>query len=99
IAVVAVDRGLQPADRATLQRQVDQALGEIDTTSEQTILDEGLLRDGGPVMRPADGDASRQRVPFRAISTAMLGLTGLAVRSSDQALAAEGALDIASARL
>lgn len=99
IAVVAVDRGLQPADRATLQRQVDQALGEIDTTSEQTTLDEGLLRDGGPVPRPADDDESRQRVPFRAIGTAMLGLTGLAVRSSDQALAAEGALEIASTRL
>lgn len=99
VAVVAVDRGLHPAERAALQRQVDEALGAIDTTAEQTTLDDGLLRDGGPILRPADGDGSQQRVPFRAISTAMLGLSGLAVRSSDQALAAEGALDIATARL
>jgi hypothetical protein len=98
VTVVAMDAGLQPADRATLQRQVDLVLGEIDATSEDTRLDEGLLRLSGPTVRASDQQPS-DPVPLRAIGTAGLGLTGLAVRSSDQAVAASGALDIASARL
>jgi len=77
VAVVATDRSLQPADRATLQRQVDLALSEIDTVSEQTTIEDGLLRPG-----PADGTRATRPVPFRAIGTPTLGIAGLAVRSS-----------------
>jgi hypothetical protein len=94
VAVVAIDRGLQPADRATLQRQVDLALAEIDTVSERTVIDDRLLRLGA-----LDETGESQPAPFRAIGTSTLGISGLAVRSSDQALAATGALDVAIARL
>ena len=94
VAVFAVDRGLQPADRAALQRQVDLALSEIDTVTDETMVDDGLLHKGGA---PASG--GEQRAPFRALSTGTLGIAGLAVRSSDQALAAAGALEVATARL
>lgn len=94
-AVVAVDHGLQPADRATLQRQVDVMLTEIDTIADSTPVDEGRLRTG-----TSTGASNEARLtPFRALSTGALGIVGLAVRSSDQALAAAGALDVASARL
>jgi hypothetical protein len=94
VAVFAVDRGLQPAERAALQRQVDQALTEIDAVAEQTLVDEALLHKG----RSATAGGERL-APFRALGTGALGLAGLAVRSSDQALAASGALEVATARL
>ena len=37
--------------------------------------------------------------PFHAVGTGALGIAGLAVRSSDQALAAAGALEVATRRL
>lgn len=95
VAVVAVDRGLQPADRATLQRQVDLMLTEIDTIAEGTTLDENLLHRGSTI----GASEGTSRTPFRALSTGTLGLAGLAVRSSDQALAASGALELAGRRL
>ena len=98
VAVVAVDRGLQPADRATLQRQVDLMLTEIDTVADETLVDESLLHKGAPTGAAGGTDAPRL-TPFRAITTGTLGLAGLAVRSSDQALAAAGALEVANARL
>ena len=94
VAVFAVDRGLQPADRAALQRQVDQALTEIDAVADQTLVDEALLHKGGSAT--AGGE---RLAPFRALGTGALGIAGLAVRSSDQALAAAGALEVATARL
>ena len=94
VAVVAVDRGLQPADRAALQRQVDQALTEIDAVADETLVDEALLHKGGSAT--AGGERLAR---FRALGMGTLGIAGLAVRSSDQALAAAGALDVATARL
>jgi flagellin-like hook-associated protein FlgL len=94
-AVVAVDRGLHPASRAALQRQVDLVLAEIDSVADETLLDERLLRDDAPV---STGDTA-QLLLFRAIGTVTLGIAGLAVRSSDQAIAAAGALDVATTRL
>lgn len=94
VAVVALDRGLHPADRATLQRQVDLVLTEIDTVADETLVDDGLLHDGA-----LSGSGEPQATPFRAIGTSTLGIAGLAVRSSDQAFAATGALDVATARL
>ena len=97
IAVVALDRGLQPADRAALQRQLDRALTEIDHVARTTLVDDRLLRGGAA--RAAGDTGKRQLASFRAIGTTALGIAGLAVRSSDQALAASGALDVAAARL
>jgi flagellin len=94
VAVIAIDRSLQPADRATLQRQVDRVLTEIDTVAERTTMDDRLLRPGAET-----GTGESQPTPYRAIGTATLGIAGLAVRSSDQALAAADALDVATARL
>ena len=94
VAVVALDRGLHPADRAMLQRQVDLVLTEIDTVADETMIDDGLLLKG-----TVGGAGGTRLAPFRAIGTSMLGIGGLAVRSSDQALAAAGALDVATARL
>jgi flagellin len=94
VAVVALDRGLHPADRAALQRQVDLVLTEIDTVADETMVDDGLLHEGA-----SGGSGRTQLTPFRAIGTSTLGIAGLAVRSSDQALAAAGALDVATARL
>lgn len=94
VAVVAVDRGLRPADRASLQRRVDEALTEIDAVMDRTLVDEALLHKGGSAT--AGGE---RLAPFRALGTGALGIAGLAVRSSDQALAAAGALDVATARL
>jgi hypothetical protein len=101
VAVVAFDRSLEPAERARLQRQVDLALTEIDAISDDTPIDEqvlqGHVKTAGAVQH---GQTSRSRpTPFRAIGTAALGLSDLAVRSSDQALAASGALDVATSRL
>jgi hypothetical protein len=98
VAVVAVDRGLQPADRAALQRQVDLALSEIATVADETLVDDDLALKGAPA--PGSGaSGGTQATPFRAISTGALGIAGLAVRSPDQALAAAGALDVAAVRL
>ena len=98
VAVVAVDRGLQPADRASLQRQVDLALSEIDTVADETVVDDNLLLKGASA--GASGASGGERLaPFRALGTGTLGIAGLAVRSSDQALAAAGALEVATARL
>jgi flagellin len=101
IAVVALDGTIPPAQRAALQRQVDEMLGEIDTVANGTRVDEGLLGGGASSagVSSASGSDGAQPGSFRAIGTAMLGLAGLAVRSSDQALAATGALDVATARL
>ena len=93
--MVAVDRGLQPADRAALQRQVDLMLTEIDVVADGTLVDESLLGTG--ISAGAAGEA--RPTPFRALSTGTLGIAELAVRSSDQALAAAGALELATARL
>ena len=70
-------------------------LAEIDSVADETLLDERLLRDDAPVSK---GDAA-QLMLFRAIGTVTLGIAGLAVRSSDQAIAAAGALDVATTRL
>jgi flagellin-like hook-associated protein FlgL len=100
VAVVAVDRGLQPADRAALQRQVDLALSEIDTVADETMVDDSLLHKGGSAASGSPADSGGERLaPFRAIGTGALGIAGLAVRSSDQAIAAAGALEVATARL
>jgi hypothetical protein len=98
VAVVAVDRGLEPADRAALQRQLDLMLTEIDTVAEQTLVDESLFHVGA-AMAASGGPLGASPTPFRALSTATLGIDGLAVRSSDQALAAVGAIDVATLRL
>jgi flagellin len=98
VAVVALDRGLQPAQRAGLQRQVDLALGEIDTVASETLVDQRLVRGGTPSALSNDAQES-PLTPFRTIGTSLLGISELAVRSPDQALAATGALDVASSRL
>jgi hypothetical protein len=103
IVVVAAGRGLEPAQRAALQRGVNQTLDEIDALAEETLLDPDLLRSGVrtvssgvPVGQPGANGGPK---PFRQIGTAALGLSELAVRSSDQALAASGSLDLATTRL
>jgi hypothetical protein len=93
---VAIRPDLEPAQRAVLQRSVDQMLGEIDGLAEGTVLERDLLRIG---VRTPSPRRDSSPTPFRQIGTVALGLTDLAVRSSDQALAAAGALDLASARL
>jgi flagellin len=98
VAVVAVDRRLQPADRAALQRQVDLMLSEIDTVADETLVDESLLHAGAST-GAQNGPDGPKLTPFRALSTGTLGIGGLAVRSSDQALAASGALEVATVRL
>jgi hypothetical protein len=97
-AVVAMDRSLQPPERARLQRQIDLALSEIDIVADDTLIDEALLQDR---LAPpgADRAGGARPTPFRAIGTAALGLSDVAVRSSEQALAASGALDVANTRL
>lgn len=96
-AVVGLDRGIHPRDRAALQKQVDLSLREIDHTAEETLLNSTLLNGRAPGSLP---DAvPLTPVPFRAIGTGALGLHGLAVRSADQALAASGVLDVAARRL
>jgi hypothetical protein len=67
-------------------------LSKIDTIADGTTFDDRLLHD-------SRGSAGARRVPYRAIGAASLGIAGLAVRSSDQALATAGALDVATARL
>jgi flagellin len=99
VAVVALDVTLQPAQRAAFQKQVDLLLGEIDVVATDTQVDQGLVRGGPLPPAGASGPASRQLTPFRAISTGMLGLSEVAVRSADQALAATGSLDLAATRL
>jgi flagellin-like hook-associated protein FlgL len=96
IAVVGLDRALPPSQRAALQRQVDQTLQEIDTVSGDTPVDDSMLR--GRFVADVRGEQAAL-TPFRDISAAALGLDGLAVRSTDQALAASGALDLAATRL
>jgi hypothetical protein len=98
VAVVSLDWDLAPADRAMLQRQVDQTLTEIDAVAERTLVDDRLLHPG-TTARATSGAEEREPTPFRAISTATLGISGLGVRSADQAFAASGALDVATARL
>src|SRR6185503_15274675 len=63
-------------------------------------VDDSLLHKGGSTASggPA-ASGGEQLAPFRALSTGTLGIAGLAVRSSDQALAAAGALEVANARL
>jgi len=82
---------------------VDLTLGEIDTAAGDTQIDERLLRGGQSSMSSRAGGPggadTPQPAPFRAIGTAALGLTDLAVRSADQAVAATGALDLATSRL
>jgi hypothetical protein len=95
VAVVSLDWALAPADRAMLQRQVDRALAEIDAVAERTLLDDRLLYRGTTAL----GTEEREPPPFRVLGTATLGIAGLAVRSTDQAFAASGALDVAAARL
>jgi hypothetical protein len=101
MAVVGLDLNLQPPQRATIQRQVDALLDEIDLAANDIQVDDGLVHGGASSASSTGGVATDgpRLVPFRAISTAMLGLAGLAVRSADQALAATGALDRATARL
>ena len=106
IVVVATGRNLEPSQRAVLQRGVDQTLAEIDNLADETLLDPNLLRPG---VRTASSSMQATRSgqssiaggpkPFRQLGTTALGLTEFAVRSSDQALAAAGALDLASSRL
>jgi flagellin-like hook-associated protein FlgL len=108
MVVVAAGRGLEPPQRAVLQRGVDQTLAEIDAIANETVLDQDLLRPG---LRTAFSSAQARTTtatgqagtggpqPFRQLGTAALGLTEFAVRSSDQALAAAGALDLATSRL
>lgn len=95
VAVVALDRSIHPAERAALQRQVDLVLTDIDTVADETLVDGGLLH----AEVASVGAGGTRPTPFGAIGTSMLGLAGLAVRSSDQALAATGALDVATTRL
>jgi len=96
MAVVGLDRGLPPAQRAALQQQADRTLEEIDTLAADTLVDDSMLR--GRFTPDATGDGPGL-APFRAIGTAALGLDGLALRSSDQALAASSALGLATTRL
>jgi ElaB/YqjD/DUF883 family membrane-anchored ribosome-binding protein len=96
MAVVGLGRGLPPGQRATLQRQVDQALHDIDTIASETLVDDSILR--GRFVADAT-DEPVPPTPFRSIGVAALGLDGLAVRSPDQALAATSALDLAASRL
>jgi flagellin-like hook-associated protein FlgL len=97
-AVVGTDGTLQPVQRAALQRQVDLTLGDIDAAANGTRFDESLLRGGQTTVNP-DGTLSSQPAPYRTIGTAKLGISGLAVRSADQAAAATEALDLATWRL
>jgi flagellin len=99
VAVVALDVNLQPQQRATLQRQIDLLLDEIDVVAADTQVDDDLVRGSISPSARRPGAASAPLAPFRAIGTALLGLTGLGVRSADQALAAAGALDLATTRL
>jgi flagellin-like hook-associated protein FlgL len=98
MTVVALDASLQPPQRAALQRHVDTMLGEIDTVADDTLVDTNVL-DAGTPATAANGSDAPQLTPFKAISTATLGISGLGVRSADQALAAAGALDVATSRL
>ncbi|MCC7368682.1 MAG: hypothetical protein IT306_09675 [Chloroflexi bacterium] len=93
--VVSTGHGMQPQERAALQRQVNELLGEIDSLADGTLFNQELLRPG---IRSASGQTATP-APFKQISTSALGLTELSVRSSDQAVAASGALDLAGTRL
>jgi hypothetical protein len=98
VAVISLDWALGAADRATLQRQVDRTLAEIDSVAERTLVDDRLLYPS--TTAGATGETEhREPSPFRALGPATLGIAGLAVRSADQAFAASGALDVAAARL
>jgi flagellin-like hook-associated protein FlgL len=100
VAVVSLDRSLQPMDRVALQRQVDRALSAIDTLAESTRLDtriRGLKAIGGT---GADRDVDATAEPaFSAIGTETLGIDRLDVRSADDALGAMHALDQGVRRL
>ena len=74
VAVVAVDRGLQPADRAALQRQVDLVLTEIETVADETLVDDTLLQRVPRWLLPA-GPVGSQLTPFRALGTGTLGIS------------------------
>ncbi len=101
MAVVAMDRSLEPAERARLQRAIDLSLTEIDEVADDTLLDGQLLQGPAETVGTAQqSQASRSwPTPFRAIGASALGLSELGVRSPDQALAASGALDVATSRL
>jgi flagellin-like hook-associated protein FlgL len=98
VAVVSLNWALAPADRAMLQRQVDRLQAEIDAVAERTPIGDRLLYPSTTAWATSGTD-ERELSPFRALSTATLGIAGLAVRSTDQAFAASGALDVAAARL
>lgn len=100
IVVVAAGRDVEPAQRAVLQRQLDQALSDIDGLAEETLAPPDLLRSSvRTVNRSGPPGAEDAPVPFKQIGSAALGLSDIAVRSSDQAIAAAGALDLARSRL
>jgi flagellin-like hook-associated protein FlgL len=103
IAVVASSRDVEPPKRAVLQRTLDQALAEIDTLANGTLVDPNQVRSSVRTVRSTSQQgqsaAGATLTPFRQIGTAALGLDDIAVRSVDQAIAAAGALDLASERL
>jgi len=103
VVVVATGRGLEPSQRAALQRGVTQSLAEIDAIADGTLLDPDLLRAGVRTVssggRSGQSGASGGPKPFKQIGTVALGLSEFAVRSSDQALAASGSLELATTRL
>ena len=100
IVVVAAGRDVEPAQRAVLQRQLDQTLADIDALAEGTLVRPDLLRLSVRTdVRSGQQGTDETPVPFKLIGSAALGLSDIAVRSSDQAIAAAGALDLAKSRL
>ena len=88
VAVVSLDRSLEPAGRATLQRQVDRTLADIDDLAGGVSGDAGTSHErssGAPGVIPS-------------MTTATLGI-GLGVRSSDDAFGTMRALDRVLTRL
>jgi len=101
VAVVSLDRSLQPMDRVALQRQVDRALSAIDTLAESTRLDTRIpgLKAIGGTGADRDVDATAEPAAVSAIGTETLGIGGLDVRSADDALGTMHALDQGVRRL
>jgi hypothetical protein len=90
VAVVSLDRSLEPANRAALQRQVDRTLADIDDLASGALPDTLATPALAAVTTPGT---------LPSIGTATLGIASLGVRSSDDAFGTMHALDRALGRL
>ena len=97
VSVVGLSRSLAPSERVTLQRQVDQTLGEIDSLAASTPLNARSM--GLTSVATSWSTSARGPAGFPAIGSAALGITELDVRSPDESLGTMRLLDRALTRL